>query len=678
MSVLPRVSLLAVLVMLAAAAGTWIAWRTANTDEHSHIKRMTWLNTVTVLEDLTSDMDALVHEQVRLAKLWELEEPSYAQWTSFAGLFIEHHPGCLAIEWLDPKYEEHWTVGPYGAKTGPPLITGGSVREQLLNKAMHSGEAAMSPMLISSSGEKQWLTVVPIYQKNQFRGYVVGTFDAKRSLDTMLADIMALPFSGTLEENGEEFYRLPGSTDEFKKEWGQETDAHLPGTTWKLRVWPSPEVMGDMQSILPRAIVVFGGLLGLMLAGILQINLKLRTEISERGQAEEALRISQARFAGILEISAAAVISIDEQHRITLFNRSAESTFGYTSAEVMGKPLEILIPERFREVHNQHFDRFAQSGRENMLMSQRNPIPGLRKDGDEFLMTAALSQLEVGGEKVFTVICSDVTNQVRAEEELRRTHDELERRVQARTAELENANVALQVEVTERKLAEEEVLNLSGRLMRVQDEERRKLARELHDSAAQTMVSVSLNLSFARDAMTQDAEARTKIEESLKLMEQCTNELRTISYLLHPPLLEELGLSRSLRGFVEGFRRRCGIEVGLEVQPELERLDFEVELTIFRIVQEALSNIHRHSESSTAGIQLCRKGSSLTLEIADHGRGIRAGVEGAGVGIAGMRERVRLLQGQLEITSSSAGTTIRVVLPVTESRSASSGSPSAA
>lgn len=674
---LPRISMLAIFVLVAATLGTWIAWRMARADDSAHIQRMTRLNTVTMLEDLNSDMDSLIHEQIRMAKLWEFGEPTYGQWSEFAELYIEHHPGCLAIEWLDPRYREHWTVRPNGAKTGPPLING-ATRERLLLSALQSREATMSPILTSVEGDKQWLTVVPIYQRDHFRGFVVGTFDARRTLDTTLADIMALPFSSSIEEGGHEFYRLPGSNDEFQKEWGETVAAHFPGITWNLRVWPTPEVMGDMRSLLPTSILIFGGLLGVMLAGILQINLKLRSEIADRRLAEEALRISQARFAGILEISAAAVISTNEHHRITLYNRAAESMFGYTAADVMGQPLEILIPERYREVHSLHVRRFARSGQDNMLMSQRRPLPGLRKNGTEFLMNASLSQLEVGGEKVFTVICNDVTQQVRAEEALRRARDELEQRVHERTAELEAANVALQVEVTERKLAEEEVLSLSGRLMRVQDEERRNLARELHDGAAQTLVSAALNLSFARDATMPDAPAYGIIEESMKLMENCTNELRTISYLLHPPLLEELGLTRSLRGFVDGFSRRSGIEVALETQPDLERLDFEIELTVFRIVQEALSNVHRHSGSRTAQIRLLRRESDLCLEIVDQGMGFSGVLEPSGVGIAGMRERVRLLQGQLEIRSSSAGTAIRVLLPVGECKPVAPNSTSVA
>jgi signal transduction histidine kinase len=199
--------------------------------------------------------------------------------------------------------------------------------------------------------------------------------------------------------------------------------------------------------------------------------------------------------------------------------------------------------------------------------------------------------------------------------------------------------------------------------MRVQDEERRHLARELHDGATQNLVAIALNLASARDAALPDPVAHDRVVESLRLAEQCATELRTITYLLHPPLLEELGLGRALRGYVDGFSKRSGIDVTLKAQPELPRLGFEVELTVFRIVQEALANVHRHSQSPTAVITLVHDADGVVLEIADQGRGMANGNTSAGVGIASMRERVRLLRGRLEIASSSSGTTIRAFLP---------------
>jgi signal transduction histidine kinase len=166
---------------------------------------------------------------------------------------------------------------------------------------------------------------------------------------------------------------------------------------------------------------------------------------------------------------------------------------------------------------------------------------------------------------------------------------------------------------------------------------------------------------------------RAMIEECMRLIDESTNELRTISYLLHPPLLEELGLSRTLRGYVEGFSRRSGIAVSMTAQGELDRLGFDVELAVFRVVQESLSNVHRHSHSSTANIRLIRQGTFLTLEIADQGRGIPPGKGNAGVGIAGIRERVRLLKGTVTIRSDASGTLITISLPVPKEPAASSG-----
>jgi two-component system, NarL family, sensor kinase len=262
---------------------------------------------------------------------------------------------------------------------------------------------------------------------------------------------------------------------------------------------------------------------------------------------------------------------------------------------------------------------------------------------------------------------------VRAAEELRKAHDELELRVRERTADLVQSNQLLQNEIIERKEAEQQVEELSRRMMRVQEEERRNLARELHDGATQNMVALTLNMAPILDSIDVAPTTRSMIEECMRLIDESTSELRTISYLLHPPLLEELGLSRTLRGYVEGFSRRSGVAVSLTAQGELDRLGFDVELAVFRIVQESLSNVHRHSHSSTANILLVRQGSSLNLEIADQGRGIPPGKDKTGVGIGSIRERVRLLKGTVNISSDASGTIISISLPVPEEQAASSG-----
>ena len=666
----PVASKLVLAVLLISLCSTLICWRLAESNERAHIQRMTHLAASAVAADLRSDMDAWLLGQVRLAKMWEFDEPNYDQWMAFAGLYVEHHPGCLAIEWLDPKYQERWIARSPGESSPLP---GNGTRESLLQSALRSKEPVLSNLLKSPDGRKQWLNIVPIYQKQQFRGFVLASFDAQRSLDTMFDDIKGLNFSVAIEENGAEAFRLAGSTTNNEQEWSQTIDVPLQSRTWHLKVWSRPEAMREMRSNLPM-VTLFAGLSAcLLLVVIAQMVEKLRAEIAERNRFEASLRASQARFAGILAISADAIISADADMRITLYNQSAENIFGFSAKEALGQSLNILIPGHFHAAHERHVAEFSESAKQSLHMSKRRRVFGLRKDGTEFPMSASVSRLDLGGEKCFTIICSDVTQEVCAAEELRKAHDELELRVRERTADLVQSNQLLQSEIIERKEAEQQVEELSRRMMRVQEEERRNLARELHDGATQNMVALTLNMVPILDSIDVAPTTRSMIEECMRLIDESTSELRTISYLLHPPLLEELGLSRTLRGYVEGFSRRSGVAVSVTAQGELDRLGFDVELAVFRIVQESLSNVHRHSHSSTANILLVRQGSFLNLEIADQGRGIPPGKDKTGVGIGSIRERVRLLKGTVNISSDASGTIISISLPVPEEQAASSG-----
>ena len=230
----------------------------------------------------------------------------------------------------------------------------------------------------------------------------------------------------------------------------------------------------------------------------------------------------------------------------------------------------------------------------------------------------------------------------------------------------------INTDISELKAAEKSLRQLTGRLLQLQDDERRRIARELHDSAGQLLVALDLNLSslgqLCRD-LTPSA-GRT-LEESLGLVRELSKELRTISHLLHPPLLDESGLPSALRWYVDGFAERSKIPVKLELSSELGRLSPEVETTVFRIVQESLTNVHRHSGSRTAAIKILRAGDQLVVEVRDEGNGMPvqvyrslSGPDTPGVGIQGMRERVRQMGGRLDIRSGSAGTTLCATLPV--------------
>lgn len=233
--------------------------------------------------------------------------------------------------------------------------------------------------------------------------------------------------------------------------------------------------------------------------------------------------------------------------------------------------------------------------------------------------------------------------------------------------------VGTALDITERKRVEEELRRLSGRLLQVQDEERRRLARELHDQTAQELGAVAMNLSsLQRLAPDLPQKASALLEETQALTQRAAQEIRTLSYLLHPPVLEEVGLVAAVSDYAKGFAKRSNMDVAVEADAAFGRLPGETELALFRIVQESLGNILKHSGSPTATISFTHDAEEICLEVRDAGRGMaREGLErlGAsagdmGVGIAGMRERMRQLGGRLEIDSSPRGTTVRAIRPV--------------
>jgi PAS domain S-box-containing protein len=263
--------------------------------------------------------------------------------------------------------------------------------------------------------------------------------------------------------------------------------------------------------------------------------------------------------------------------------------------------------------------------------------------------------------------CTDITERKQAEAELKLVRDELEGRVNQRTYELRAAEAGLRM--------------LSGRLMQLQDEERRRISRELHDSSGQALAALSMCLSMVqRETDKLSARAARNLSDANRLVRELSQELRTMSHLLHPPLLDEAGLESALHWFVEGFGQRSGIDVKLELAPELGRLSKEMEIAIFRLVQESLANVHRHSGSKTAQVRVGREAQKVTLEICDQGRGLSA--EGGtaasepavpGVGIQGMRERVRQLGGKFEIQSRQGSTVVRAAIPLPVAEAAQAG-----
>jgi len=216
------------------------------------------------------------------------------------------------------------------------------------------------------------------------------------------------------------------------------------------------------------------------------------------------------------------------------------------------------------------------------------------------------------------------------------------------------------------RVAEERLRRLTGRLMQIQDAERRRVARDVHDGLGQYLVGVKMGIDQLTRRLSQDPSAHESMSEVSMLLNRAINETRTISHLLHPPLLDEIGLESALAVYTDGFAKRSGIAVKVDVASDLGRLDSDVETAVFRVVQECLLNVHRHSNSATAAVTLCKEGDNVRLEVRDHGIGMNNTEDGTGlgVGLLGIRERIRQLDGKLQIISANGqGTLVIATVP---------------
>ncbi len=387
-----------------------------------------------------------------------------------------------------------------------------------------------------------------------------------------------------------------------------------------------------------------------------------------QGRHDQALLASQ--FRALIDRAPIGIHLVDSQFRIRHVNPVAVPMFG-AIADLVGRKFDEVVhqiwPAEYADEITAAFRHTLATG-ETYLAPERAEPRKDRETTEYYEWRVDRIVLPEGG---FGVVCyfSDISAHVKAradlaasEERFRELAERLNAEVSQRTAELEQRNAEL---VTQSRIIED----VSARLTEVQDAERRRVARELHDSAGQTLAAISIGVSSAR-RFANDPKVLAELKMVDESVKQLTKEIRTTSYLLHPPLLDELGIEGALRTYVEGLAQRGDLVITLDVSPDMERLPHAVELTAFRVVQECLTNVHRHSGSKTAEIRVTRKPSELVVEVRDRGRGIspdrlaEINAGGTSVGMMGIRERVKHLKGDMKIESSSAGTVVTVVLPV--------------
>jgi PAS domain S-box-containing protein len=391
--------------------------------------------------------------------------------------------------------------------------------------------------------------------------------------------------------------------------------------------------------------------------------INILVDITERKEAER----STALLAAIVNFSDDAIVSKNLDGVITSWNKAAERMFGYTAEEAVGRNITLIIPPDRQDEEAMILERLKRGEPFEHFETIR-----VRKDGTSLDVSLTISPVKDSAGRVVgaSKVARDISGQKKAdvmlresEEQLRNLAGSLETQVQARTEELEQRN-------TEVLKQAQELRELSQRLMHSQDEERRHLARELHDSVGQMVTSLGMDLAIivqhGRQSLPQLVVAA---EDAQRLVRQLSQEIRTVSYLLHPPMLDELGLPGALRLYAQGLGER-GLTVSLSIPKDFGRLSREMEMVIFRIVQECLTNVHRHSGSTKAVVRLVRESENVSLEVEDEGKGIAAEKlneirsQGSGVGITGMRERIGQLGGAMTIESRSVGTKMSFKFPL--------------
>ena len=336
-------------------------------------------------------------------------------------------------------------------------------------------------------------------------------------------------------------------------------------------------------------------------AGAVEYIISIGIDITERRRAEESLRESEARLNGIISTATDAIITVDAAQRIILFNAAAEQVFDYTAREVVGQPLELLLPKRFHEVHRLHVRQFGQTGVTAREMGQLpGQLRGKRANGQEFPIEAMISQVEVAGQKLYTVILRDISQRQQLEQEKAQLFEAVNRQ-------------------------RNQLRALTNRLAEVQEAERKELARELHDQLGRDLSALDLNLSVIQTLLAETTVAgaplQARLADSLALVKQMGHIIRVVMANLRPPVLDDYGLVAALRWYGAELATRVPFSITVQGEALAPRLPAPVELAFFRIAQEALTNIAKHAQAHQASITVAEAEGLVHLVIHDDGLG---------------------------------------------------------
>jgi PAS domain S-box-containing protein len=382
-------------------------------------------------------------------------------------------------------------------------------------------------------------------------------------------------------------------------------------------------------------------------------NVQLEQEMVGRKAAQETAEDSELKFRSVVESARDGIVTIDSAGRIVALNHGAEVMFGYQRQELLGKVFTRLFPVRRRAATRYQLRRVV-AGSATQLLLRPFETHAMHRAGDDFPVELCVATWRTREGTFFTGIVRDIRERKQAEKALRESREHYIRLFE------------------EARAMEQNLRQLSNKVLTAQEEERKHISRELHDEIGQTLTAANVSIALLRKHAQADPEFAQKVESAQRLLEQSMDMVHRFARELRPSMLDHLGPFAAMQNYVKTYVERTGIAVELENTADMERLDVQQGTVLYRVAQESLTNVFKHAHATRVRIKLTEQANIVVLEISDNGRGgvsptlLNGAADGRQrLGLIGMQERVRLVNGQFAIESSSRrGTTVRVKIPV--------------
>ncbi|MFB2833396.1 ATP-binding protein [Floridanema evergladense] len=662
---------LPILLGVVASIAVLFLWYQLSVQEQLNIAALTRSEATTIEINLSHELTNRIRALQRMAKRWENSNGTPRElWEKDADTYINDFYGYRAIEYIDPSYHVSWIVPLAGNEAAQNLDLSQEPRRQITLKiAQELRQPIVTGTISLVQGGKGFLVSVPLFVGDRFDGFILGVFQFPVLFEGILP--ISKGYKIQIYDRNQLIYSQGSSSLSNLK---QTSVFQAYGVNWQIEVYPNLALLAETKSLLPNVVLVAGLISAWLLAIVVylvqlsyhrirkfkQTNRQLKWEINQRKEIETALAISQSRFAGILDIASDAIISIDENYIITLFNQGAERIFGYKSQEILGKPLSLLLPERFAKSHENYVQNYSRTSGETRQMAERGEIFGRRKDGTEFPAEASISKLNINGEMIFTTFLRDITDRKRSEIELRQAKEEAEAANLAKSIFLANMSHELRTP-----------LNIILGFTQVMERDRLLTPNQREDLETIRRSGDHL-LSLINDILD-------------------LSKIETGHYTLEETAFDLIALLHSLKSMLSERASSKKLQLIFDISPKVPQFIITDAQKLRQILLNLLSNAIKFTNQGSVILQVTEtttiipsSSTRLQFQVKDTGVGIateeletifdafvqaqagKESVNGTGLGLTISRKLLELIGGEISVRSTlGQGSTFTFTLPVT-------------